>query len=72
MLRIQATEVWSACHWYLDCTPQDLFGFDKLIASDPTRLHAFLVPWLKETYKLHSYIMLHQTYSNIKVKVKIK
>jgi hypothetical protein len=39
------TEVFEAGHWEMDCQPKDFSGFDRLLASDPTRLHPFLATW---------------------------
>lgn len=46
-LIFQSTKVFGHGGWALECTPPDMQGFDKLLASDPTRLHAFLVSRLQ-------------------------
>ena len=40
------TQVFNTGGWALECNPNDMSGFDKLLASDPTRLHPFLVSFL--------------------------
>ena len=46
-LIFQSTKVFGHGGWALECTPPDMQGLDKLLASDPTRLHAFLVSRLQ-------------------------
>ncbi len=53
-------QVFNQGGWALDCSPSDLTGFDRMLASDPTRLHPFLVSWLiMKVFKN----MLHPTVS---------
>ena len=37
------TEVFNTGGWAMECSPNDMSGFDRLLASDPTRLHPFMV-----------------------------